>query len=101
MIEKNAITGVDPVGFAIIDGDPVGVKLGNGIGRAWIERRSFFLRRFLNETGELPRRRLIEPGLFLEPQYPQGFENAERAKRVGICSVFWFLERDGDMALCR
>jgi len=101
MIEQNAVAGVDPVGFAIIDGDPVCVKLGNGIGRAWIERRSFFLWRFLNETVELRCGSLIKPGLFLQPQDAQRFEDAQRAERVGIRGVFRFFERDRDVALGR
>src|SRR5579875_3677988 len=34
VVEEDAVRGVQPVGLAVIDGDPVGVELGHGIGAA-------------------------------------------------------------------
>src|SRR5688500_4690034 len=50
VIEENPITCIDAIGLTVVYGNPVTVKLGNRIGAAWIERRSFFLGRFLCQT---------------------------------------------------
>ncbi len=50
VIEKDAVAGIDAVGFTVIHGDPVGIKLGYGIGAAGIERRSLLLRSFLHQA---------------------------------------------------
>src|SRR6266446_4019440 len=49
VIEQDPITGIDAIGFAVVDGDPVGVELGDGVGRARIKRSGFRLWRFLDE----------------------------------------------------
>ncbi len=40
------------VGLAVIDGDPVGVELGDGVRAARIEGRGFRLRYFLSQSVE-------------------------------------------------
>ena len=52
VIEKNAVARIKPVRFAIVDGDPVRVKLGDGIGGPGIEGRRFLLRDFLDLAEE-------------------------------------------------
>ncbi len=99
VIEQDAVRGMHVIGFAIIDRDPIGVKLGRRIGRARIKRRGFALRYFLRQTVKLRRRGLIEPDLVLEAQDADGFKQAQRAERVGIGGVFRRLERDPDVAL--
>ena len=37
VVEQDAIRGVDAVGLAVVDGNPVGVKLGNGVWRSRIK----------------------------------------------------------------
>ena len=39
VVEEDAVAGVDAVGLAVVDGDPVGVELGDGVGGARVERR--------------------------------------------------------------
>ena len=34
VIEEDAVAGIDAIGFAVIDGDPVGVEFGDGVGAA-------------------------------------------------------------------
>ena len=41
MVEQDAVAGVDAIGFAVVDGDPVGVELGYGIRAARIEGGGF------------------------------------------------------------
>ena len=48
VIEQDAVRGVNSVGFPVIDGDPISVKLCGGIRTAWIKRRGFFLRSLLH-----------------------------------------------------
>src|SRR2546421_12021711 len=72
MIEQDSVACVNSVGFAIVDGDPIRVELGDGVGRARIKRRGFLLRRFLHQAVELRRGCLIEPGLFFQSQDTQG-----------------------------
>lgn len=48
MVEEDAVTSVDTVSLAVVDCDPVGVKLGDGVGAARIEGGGFLLRDFLN-----------------------------------------------------
>src|SRR5580704_8241762 len=50
MIEQDAVRGIDAVGLAVVDRDPVAVKLGDAIGRARIERRRLLLRHLLNQA---------------------------------------------------
>ena len=53
VVEEDAIGGVDAVGLAIVHGDPVGVELGDGVGRARIEGRGLGLRAVLDEAVHL------------------------------------------------
>ena len=48
--------------LAIVDGDPVGIQLGDAVRAARIERRRLVLQRGLHLTEHLARRRLVEPG---------------------------------------
>ena len=53
VVKQNAVAGIHAVGFAVVNRNPVGVKLGAGVGRARIERRFFRLRHFLHQTKKL------------------------------------------------
>ena len=88
-----------PVGFAIIDRDPIGVELGGGVGRARIEGRRLALRDRLHFAIELGRRGLIETRLRAEIENADRLEKAKRAERVGIGGIFRRLEAHLDMAL--
>ena len=65
MIKQNAIAGIDAIGFAIIDGDPIGIQFSHGIRAARIKRRGFFLRGFLNQAIQLAGRCLVKASCFL------------------------------------
>ena len=99
MIEKYAITRVHAVGFAVIDGNPISIELSDSIGGTRIKRGGFFLRSFLHQAIQFRRRRLIKPGLLLEPQNAHGFEKTQGAQGVGIRRVLWLFERNSDVAL--
>ena len=60
VIEQDAVRGVDAVGLAIVDRNPVGVELGRRIRRARIERRRLVLRNRLRLAVEFRGRGLVE-----------------------------------------
>lgn len=48
MVEQDAVAGIHPVGLAVIDRDPVGVKLGDAVGAARIKGCRLLLRHLLH-----------------------------------------------------
>ena len=66
VIEQNAIGGVNAVAFAVIDGDPIGIKLCRRIRAAGIKRRRLRLGNFLDFAVKFRRRRLMKPRFTLE-----------------------------------
>src|SRR5487761_842210 len=61
VIEQDAVRRVQAIGLAVIDRDPIGVKLGDRIRAARIEGRQLVLRRLHHLAEQLGRRCLIEP----------------------------------------
>ena len=88
VVEEDAVAGEDPVGFAVIARDPIGVDLGDAIGAARVERGSLGLRDFDDLTVEFGRRRLVDANLLLHLQDADGLKQAERADAVRIGGVF-------------
>jgi len=43
MVEQDAVRGMQAIGLAIVDRDPIGVELGSRVRRPRIERRGFAL----------------------------------------------------------
>ena len=65
VVEEDAVAGIDAVGLAIVDADPVGVEFGDGVGAARIEGGGLALRDLLDEAVELRGAGLVELRLFL------------------------------------
>ena len=99
VIEEDAVAGIDAIGFAVVDGDPVGVELGDGVGTARVEGSGFLLRGFLDEAVEFGCRCLVEAGLLFEAEDADGFQDAQRTQAIGVGGVFRGFEADRDMAL--
>ncbi len=99
MVEQDAVAGVHAIGFAVVDGDPVGVELGAGVGTARVERGGFFLRGFLHEAEQFAGAGLVEAGFLVEAEDADGFQDAQGTEGVGVGGVFGFFEADGDVAL--
>ena len=53
MVEQDAIAGIHSIRFAIIDGDPTGIKFGHSIGTARVKGCCFILRCFLHKAVQL------------------------------------------------
>ncbi len=100
MVEQNAVTGVDAVGFAVVNGDPVGVQFGDGIRRARIERRGLFLRNFLHQTVQLRGGSLIETGFLFQAQEADRLQQTQRTQRIHVGGVFRGLKRNRNVAHC-
>ncbi len=79
MVEEDAVAGVDAVGLAVVHADPVGVELGDRIGRTRVERRRLALRNLLDEAVKLAGAGLVELGFLLQAEDTDGFEQAQRA----------------------
>ena len=99
MVEEDAVAGIHAVGLAVIDGDPVGVELGHGVGAARVEGRRLALRHFLHQAVELRGRGLVEARLAPEPEEADGLEQAQRSQRIDVGGVFRRLEAHRDMGL--
>ena len=99
MVEENAVAGVDAVGFAVVDRDPVGVHLGYGIGAARVERRCFLLRRLLHQTVEFTGTGLVKAGLLLHLQDADRLQDAKGSHRIHIGCVFRTLEANRHVRL--
>ena len=100
MVEQDAVACVHAVGLAVVDRDPVGVKLGHCVGAAWVERRGFALRGFLHQAVKLGGASLIEAGFLLQAEDANSFQNAQRAHAVYVGGVFRAFKADGHMGLC-
>ena len=88
VIEEDAVAGIDAIGFAVVDGDPVGVELGDGVGTARVEGSGFLLRGFLDEAVEFGCRCLVEAGLLFEAEDADRFQHAQRTQAIGVGGVF-------------
>ena len=99
VVEQNAVAGVNAVGFAVIDGNPVGIEFCHGIGRARIKRRGFFLRNLLHQSIQLGRGGLVKTGFVFQAQKADGFQQAQCADGIDICGVFGGFEAHGNVGL--
>jgi len=66
VVEEDAVAGIEPIGLAVVDGDPVGVELGDGVRAARVEGRSLALGDLLDQAIELGSGGLVETGLALQ-----------------------------------
>ena len=98
MVEQDAVAGIDAVGFAVIDGDPVGVELGYRIGTARIKRGGFLLRSLLHQPVQFGSGCLIKAGLLLKAKDADRFQDAQGTEAVGVGGVFRRFKRNGHMA---
>ena len=99
VVEKNAVRGVHPVGFAVVHDDPVGIELGHRVRTARIERRRLALRRLAHPAVELRCRGLVEAHGFLDAENAHGLEQPQGADAVGLGGIFRRLEAHLDVAL--
>ena len=98
VVEQHAVAGVDAIGLAVVDRDPVGVHLRHRVGAARVERRRLLLRNLLHQAVQLRGRGLIEARLLRQAQDADRLQDAQRADAVGVGGVFRLLEGHRHMA---
>ena len=74
VVEEDPVAGVHPVGFTIVDGDPVAIEFGDSVRRAGVERGGLSLWGLLDQTIQLRGRGLIEACFLIQPQNPDGLQ---------------------------
>jgi hypothetical protein len=99
VVEQHAVAGVHAVGLAVVDGDPEGVELGDGVGGAGVEGGGDLLGDLLHLAVQLRGGGLVEAAGLLEAQDADGLQQAQRAHAVGVGGVLGALERHGHVAL--
>ena len=99
MVEENSIAGVNAIGFAVVDGDPVGVELGDSVRASGVEGGGFLLGDFLHKAIEFAGTGLVEAGFLFQAEDADGFEDTQCAQAIGVGGVFGFFETDGNVAL--
>src|ERR1700689_1103676 len=92
VVEQDAVRCMQAVGLAIVDGNPICVELGGGIGRARIKWRRLALWDGLNLAVKLRSRRLIEARFVAQLQKPDRLQQAQRSYAVSVCRIFGCLE---------
>jgi hypothetical protein len=97
VIEKNAIGGMQRIGFTVVASDPVGVQLGGGVGRTWVKRGGLSLRDFLDFTEHLRSRSLIEADR--QSGIADGVKQTQDTDAIGVDGVLGHLKRDLYMRL--
>ena len=97
MIEQDPIARKHAIGLAVVNDDPVRVKLRAAIRRARIERRGLTLGRLDDLTVQLGCGRLVEFDMLFKTAGADSVEKAKGTEPVDVASVFGHLERDFDM----
>jgi hypothetical protein len=99
MVEEDAVVRVQPVGLAVVDGDPVAVDLGGTVGAARVEGRGLALRHLTHEPEHLGGRGLVEAAPVRHPEDAHRLPEPQLAERVGVGRVLRRLEAHLDVAL--
>ena len=98
VIEKDAVTSIDIVRFAVIDGHPVSVQFRYRIGTPRVKKRLLVLGDLLHFPEQLRTGRLVESAV--DTGFTDCFEDPGSAKCGYIACVFEDLKTDLEMALC-
>jgi hypothetical protein len=99
MVEEDAGAGEKVVGFAVVNGEVVGVRFGAGVGRAGVERSHLVLRHGLDLAKHLRGGRLIVADFLAYARLDDGLEDALGTETGDVSSVGGDVEADADMAL--
>lgn len=99
VVKEDAVGDVHVVGLAVVDHDPVGVLLGDAVGRAGIEGRELALGDLAHLAEELGGGGLVEAAGLLEAAGADGVQQAQRADSVDLGGVLGEVEGDLDVGL--
>ena len=92
MVKEDAVAGVQTVGLAVVDSDPVSVEFGHPIGGAGIKRGVFRLGDLSDFTKEFAGGSLVNACFPGESQQSYGLQEAEGPHPVGIGHIFRRIE---------
>jgi hypothetical protein len=99
MIEKNATTGEKIVRLAIVHSGPMGIDFGDAVRATRMKGSTFALGNFQYLPKHFGAAGLVEPGL--NTSLTNRFENPNCAESGYVARVFWYVEADADVRLCR
>ena len=99
VVERDAVRGMDAVRLAIVDRDPIGVRLGRRVWTRGTKRRGLVLGRHRGVSVQLRGRCLVEADLPGPVQDAQRLQQAQGAQRVGVRGVLRRLEAHLHVAL--
>ncbi|MCY1543874.1 hypothetical protein D9M68_797110 [compost metagenome] len=100
MVEQDTVAGIHAVGFAIVDRNPIGIKLGYRVGGSGIEGSSFLLGDFLYQAIEFRCGSLIEASFFLQPKQADSFQQAKSTHGIYVSGIFGRFETYSNVGLC-
>ena len=98
MVEQQPITGVHPIALAVVDCDPVRIKLHHPAGTTRI-KGCFPSAASPEQTKELAGARLVDPCFVGESQDPHRFKNPKSAQCITISGVLRTFKTHCYMAL--
>ena len=99
VVEQDAVAGKEVVGFAVVDGDPIGVELGDPVRAAGVEGCVFVLGHLLRFAVEFAGRGLVEAYRVGQAEDAEGLQQAQRPEGIGVGGVLRCLEADLHVAL--
>ena len=97
MVEENTVGKVHAVGLTVIDKNPEGILLGNGVGRTGVEGSGLGLRDLLHLAVELGGGGLVELHLLFHTTSADGIEHTKNANTIGIGGILGHIERNLDV----
>ena len=97
MVEQDAATGEQPIGFAVIDRGPVGEQLGDAVRAAGVEEGGLGLRHFVNLAVHFRGGGLVEADFRIDDA--DGFHQVQGPEAGDVSGGYGLLERDADEAL--
>ncbi len=97
VVEEDAVGKVHAIRLAVVDKDPEGVLLGNGVGRAGVEGGGLGLRDLPNLSVKLGGGGLVEADLLLHTASADGIEHTEDTNTVGVGGVLGHIEGNLDV----
>ena len=84
VVEQYAIACVNVVRLAVVDDNPVGVQLGDAVGRPGVEGRRFRLGRLHDFAVKLRGRSLVEANVLFEATRADGVKQTKCAETVNV-----------------
>ena len=97
MVEENGVGKVHAVGLTVIDKDPEGILLGNGVGRTGVEGSGLGLRDLLHLAVKLGGGGLVELDLLFHTTSADGIEHTKDSNTIGIGGILGHIEGNLDV----